>query len=140
MVVVANFSEEYWNNYRIGFPSAGLWRAHFNSDDSEYDADFDGYGGFDLQTQQLPRDGMAQSGVVKIAPYSVVIFSQGEEAPEEEPPTGIVGDYNDDGLVNGFDLGLLLGVWGMDSQLYDLNGDQVVNGADLSMLLGNWTR
>ncbi|MEC8559992.1 MAG: alpha-amylase family glycosyl hydrolase, partial [Planctomycetota bacterium] len=140
VVVVANFSDQYWNNYRIGFPSAGLWKAHFNSDDSAYDADFDGYGGFDLQTEQLPRDGMGQSGVVKIGPYSVVIFSQGEESSEEEPPAGIVGDYNDDGLVNGFDLGLLLGVWGMDSQLYDLNGDLLVNGADLSMLLANWTR
>jgi hypothetical protein len=55
-----------------------------------------------------------------------------------------VNDLNFDGMVNGADLGVLLGAWGRISstsasqQSPDLNGDGVVNGADLGILLGSW--
>ncbi len=48
-----------------------------------------------------------------------------------------VGDLNNDGVVNGADLGLLLGNWN-NSGVGDLNNDGIVNGADLGLLLGNW--
>ncbi len=52
-----------------------------------------------------------------------------------------VGDLNHDGLVNGADLGILLGSWGGCADACctgDINGDGIVNGADLGILLGNW--
>ena len=51
------------------------------------------------------------------------------------------GDLNADGLVNGVDLGVLLGQWGVctgSSCVGDLDGDGSVNGADLGILLGDW--
>lgn len=52
------------------------------------------------------------------------------------------GDLDGDGLVNGADVGLLLGSWsargGKDINA-DLDGNGVVDGADLGILLGNWT-
>ena len=58
-------------------------------------------------------------------------------------------DLNGDGVVNGFDLGILLGNWsipagapGCDGVLpcpADLNQDGFVNGIDLAMLLASWT-
>ena len=60
------------------------------------------------------------------------------------PQTGsCLGDLNLDGIVNGADLGLLLGAWGACSGgtpgcIGDLNLDGVVNGADLDLLLGAW--
>jgi hypothetical protein len=52
----------------------------------------------------------------------------------------VCGDVNGDGIVNGADLGLLLGGWGpANGSPYDLNQDGVVNGADLGLLLGCWT-
>ena len=52
----------------------------------------------------------------------------------------VPGDFNDDGFVNGADLGLLLGAWGPCRDCpQDLNGDGVVNGADLGLELGFWT-
>jgi len=57
------------------------------------------------------------------------------------PPPVCPGDLNNDGQVNGADLGLLLGNWGTCSAtpcLGDLNLDGVVNGADLGLLLGQW--
>ena len=47
------------------------------------------------------------------------------------------GDLNADRVVNGDDLGVLLGQWGTDGSA-DLNGDGVVDGIDLGMLLGAW--
>jgi len=47
-------------------------------------------------------------------------------------------DLNNDGVVNGADLAILLGQWGTSSSA-DLNGDGVVNGGDLAILLGNWS-
>jgi hypothetical protein len=47
------------------------------------------------------------------------------------------GDLNNDRVVNGADLGILLGDWGGNNSS-DLNGDHVVNGADLGILLGAW--
>lgn len=47
------------------------------------------------------------------------------------------GDVNGDGVVDGADLGVLLGNWG-DSGAGDLNHDGVVDGADLGILLGGF--
>ncbi len=51
-------------------------------------------------------------------------------------------DLNGDGVVNGFDLAILLGAWGTCPKrgacAADLNGDGAVNGFDLAMLLGDW--
>jgi len=57
------------------------------------------------------------------------------------PPTAPAcpADLNNDGQVNGADLGLLLGAWGPCSGCAaDLNADGQVNGADLGLLLGAW--
>jgi hypothetical protein len=50
----------------------------------------------------------------------------------------IIGDLDGNGIVNGADMGILLGAWG--TLTYDLNGDGgPVGGSDLGVLLGNWT-
>ncbi|MCA9283779.1 MAG: hypothetical protein KDA22_01090 [Phycisphaerales bacterium] len=55
---------------------------------------------------------------------------------------GIVGnpaDLDSNGVVNGSDLGLLLGAWGECLGCpADINGDGVVDGADVGLLLGAW--
>jgi hypothetical protein len=50
------------------------------------------------------------------------------------------GDLNGDGLVNGIDLGILLGAWGAaPGRAADLTQDGFVDGIDLGVLLANWT-
>ena len=51
-------------------------------------------------------------------------------------------DLNNDGVMDGADLSLLLGYWGpcadpLDCP-YDISGDGTVGGADLTLLLGSW--
>ena len=50
----------------------------------------------------------------------------------------VFGDLNGDGIVNGADIGLLLGAWGTSGP-GDLNGDGQVDGADIGLMLGAWT-
>lgn len=51
-----------------------------------------------------------------------------------------LGDLNDDGFVDGTDLGMLLNEWGacMGTCPADLNDDGYVDGVDLGMMLGAW--
>lgn len=58
-----------------------------------------------------------------------------------QPPK--VADLNGDGLVNGADLTLILGAWGIATgktgRLCDFDRDGIVGGADLTVVLGEWT-
>ena len=56
--------------------------------------------------------------------------------------SGIAGDLNGNGTVNGVDLGILLAAWGSCSGCCnpDLNHDSSVDGVDLGILLANWTQ
>ncbi|MDA1106106.1 MAG: M12 family metallo-peptidase [Planctomycetota bacterium] len=47
------------------------------------------------------------------------------------------GDLNSDGIVNGLDLALLLGAWGLPGG--DITGDGTTDGGDLAVILGNWS-
>lgn len=47
-------------------------------------------------------------------------------------------DLNSDGVVDGADLGMLLGEWGACDCQADFNDDGVVDGGDLGFLLGEW--
>jgi formylglycine-generating enzyme required for sulfatase activity len=50
-------------------------------------------------------------------------------------------DLNNDGLVDGADLGVLLSNWGPtdgEAPRPDINGNGIVDGADLGVLLANW--
>ncbi|MCA9284678.1 MAG: beta-propeller fold lactonase family protein [Phycisphaerales bacterium] len=64
-----------------------------------------------------------------IGPNSIAVW---------KPRSGNPADLNGDGLVDGADLGILLGAWG-GSGPGDLNGDGTVDGADLGLLLAAWT-
>jgi glucose/arabinose dehydrogenase len=60
------------------------------------------------------------------------------DGPCVPPPAP--GDFNDDGVVNGADLGVLLSNWGACQGCpSDMNGDGAVDGLDLGVLLSLWT-
>ena len=55
-------------------------------------------------------------------------------------PAGNPADLDNSGVVDGTDLGILLGSWGPCAGCpADLNGDGVVDGTDLGLLLGSWS-
>lgn len=75
-VIVANFSNRAWNDYRIGFVRAGLWQLRFNSDSNCYSDDFSNFASLDSVAENQPYDGLSACGSIKIAPYSVLVFSE----------------------------------------------------------------
>jgi hypothetical protein len=92
-------------------------------------------------------DGTFQPGHVKFCPttstWTIGIFDilTGSDTPgvanddctySDPCPADITGD----GVVDGADLGALLGAWGTPNA--DLTGDNVTDGADLGALLGAW--
>jgi len=84
----------------------------------------------------VDRPGAANSGAVAVA---WVEDCNGDQS------FGICGnlngDFNGDGVVDGNDLGTLLGWWGVAEPWSpaDLTGDGIVNGSDLGVLLGQWS-
>jgi 1,4-alpha-glucan branching enzyme len=75
-MVVANFADRTFDDLRIGFPAPGRWNVRFNSDASTYDPEFGSHDMFDLDADGPPLDGCAQSGLVSMGPYSVVVLSR----------------------------------------------------------------
>jgi 1,4-alpha-glucan branching enzyme len=76
VVVVANFGHEALADVRVGMPHSGRWRVRFNSDSSVYAPDFEGHEAFDTEADGKSADGLAQSALVSVGPYSVVVLSQ----------------------------------------------------------------
>ena len=90
-----------------------------------------GYSDIVLFTQTEDADG--QGGMVPLGSFMVSIA----------PPSGgnepCPADFNNDGKVDGGDLGLLLSAWGKcEKCAQDLNGDGKVDGGDLGLLLAAW--
>ena len=71
-------------------------------------------------------------------PYHIPGGDNQDMYPLITPYQPLLGDINDDGVVDAYDLTLLLDVWGTNDVYADLNGDGVVNVSDLLILLGNW--
>ncbi len=75
-VVIANFADRTIEDLRIGFPAPGRWKVRLNSDSAVYAPDFGAHEANDLDADGEALDGCAQSGLVSVGPYSVVILSR----------------------------------------------------------------
>jgi 1,4-alpha-glucan branching enzyme len=128
VVVLTNFSNVSYPNYRVGLPRGGLWRVRFNSDSTAYSADYGNYAATDVTADNFGYDGLPFSGNFRFGPYTSVIFSQSTPSPF---------DLNGDWMVGGADLGVVLAQWGGPGTA-DFNGDGTVGGADIGMLLAAW--
>ena len=76
VVILLNFSNRAYENYRIGFPRSGMWRVRFNSDSGAYDAFFGNWASYDTMADFPGLDNMPCSANVGIGPYSAVVLSQ----------------------------------------------------------------
>jgi len=94
VVVIANFANAQRTGYELAFPGAGEWYVHFNSDDTRYGGDYDGYG-----SARVTAAGATPTGRVDIGRYSALILSR-------TPRTGMLIHENlvadQPGNTNGF--------------------------------------
>lgn len=68
------------------------------------------------------------------------VSSSSSSPPPAPPPTTQPADLNKDGVVNIFDLSILLSGYGSNSTTGDLNSDGTVNVFDLSILLSSYNK
>ena len=76
VVIVANFERNPRDKFEIGFPAAGAWKLHLNSDWVGYSAAFGTYPSGDVTAVPGEYDGLPAHAPVNIGPYSVLVFSQ----------------------------------------------------------------
>lgn len=76
VVVIANFANQHWKQYEVGFPAGGTWRRRFSSDRRIYSDDFGGQASGDIEAASRPYDGKAYRGQLELPPYTVLIYSQ----------------------------------------------------------------
>jgi 1,4-alpha-glucan branching enzyme len=76
VVVVLNFSNRPYPEYRVGFPRAGRWWLRFNSDWSGYSSDFGSVHAYDTMAGPEGIQDMPYSGNVGLGPYAAIVLSQ----------------------------------------------------------------
>jgi hypothetical protein len=92
---------------------------------------------FRFDADRPPQDVAATLGLFKPVTLtstvtSLIIAGKGPSAP----PTSNPADLNGDGLVDGSDLGILLGAW--ETVVGDIDGDGTTDGLDLGLMLAEW--
>jgi 1,4-alpha-glucan branching enzyme len=80
-VVVANFSNTDYTNYRIGLPQSGAWWEPLNSQDPLYGGTGTVNAGV-LTTEAVPYDGFNQSIAINLSKMAFVVLQEGD-------PTGV---------------------------------------------------
>lgn len=75
VVVVINATDDVRGDYRIGLPAGGHWELKFNSDSKAYAPHFGSADAYDVGAENQGIDGMPYSGVVNLAPYSMLVYS-----------------------------------------------------------------
>ena len=76
VLIVANFGNKAWPEYRVGVPAEGVWKVRLHSDEKKYGKGFGKVTCPDLTADADGYDGLRHSLNIKIGPYSILILSQ----------------------------------------------------------------
>ncbi|NCC60898.1 MAG: hypothetical protein EOM12_08130 [Verrucomicrobiae bacterium] len=88
VIVAANFSVNSWGSYNIEFPYAGTWYEQFNSDWRLYGDDFNSF-----CTTQVTVAADGGMGAIRLAPYSVAVFSRTPPPARDADNDGMLDDW-----------------------------------------------
>ena len=75
-LVIANFSQQTFDNYTIGLPAGGTWHVRFNADWQGYDAYFGDFKSLAIEASEGETDGLPFAGSIGIGAYAVLVLSQ----------------------------------------------------------------
>jgi 1,4-alpha-glucan branching enzyme len=76
VIVIANFANRAYDEYRVGVPRDGEWKVRFNGDWNGYSPDFGSHPSWHAEAQDIPWDGMPFSIGIGLGPYTALILSQ----------------------------------------------------------------
>jgi len=133
IMVVANFSNNDYFDYRLGLPRAGTWYELINNQAAAYGGSGLGNGG-SVTTSVGPYDGYDQSALLTIPKMGLLVLRF------NHPPGGAAcpADLDGDRTISLGDLSIILANFGQAGGPAegDLDGDGDVDLADLSVMLG----
>ena len=76
VVVIANFNNDRYESFRVGFPSPGQWQVRLNSDWKRYDPSFETTSLGAVAVEEVAYDKMPCSAEMTLPRYSLLILSQ----------------------------------------------------------------
>lgn len=76
VIVIANFANRAYEEYRVGVPRDGPWKVRFNGDWNGYSPEFGNHHSWHAEAEDIPWDGMPFSIGIGIGPYTALILSQ----------------------------------------------------------------
>ena len=76
VMVIAHFSAQEMETFRLGLPGPGIWKIRLNTAASIYSPDYDEPKGGEVEAEPIPWDEQQWSAEFKLAPYSLLILSQ----------------------------------------------------------------
>lgn len=118
LVLIANFSNTNYTMYQLGLPRAGTWYELLNSQSAGYDGN--GMTNcFPLVTTPAPRDGFAQSIVLRVPQMGLIVL-------RHDTPPDVFLDADQDGIVDLCDNCPLH----PNAQQTDTNGDGLGDACD----------
>lgn len=124
----------------LGYTSIGDFSAAWDVADTgdypeeTFDASAGGLSGNGTWTIQVHNGWMASAGASWDLDVTLCGVGDGGGGGCNDSP-----DLNNDGCVNGADVGLILSVWlSTDAPYGDVNCDGIVNGADFGLVLSGW--
>jgi len=134
-VVVANFSNNDYPSYELGFPYGGQWSEILNSMASEYDGN--GMTNGTIWAGNTPRDGFDYSASIVLPQMGLLVFRLGAD---------LVGDFDEDGDVDDDDWATFQGCFSGPNNTRppgcrpcDLDGDDDVDLIDYATFQTNYT-
>ncbi|HEY3242396.1 MAG TPA: alpha amylase C-terminal domain-containing protein [Phycisphaerae bacterium] len=128
IVVVANFSNNNFTSYSLGFPQPGNWDEILNSQALVYEGNGLGNAGH-ATASGPPLDGFAQSATIVLPQMGLLVFRY-------DPTPDLLGDFDDDGDIDLTDWATWYQCsigncpFGVSA---DLNGDGALNLADVAL-------
>lgn len=84
VMLIFNFANKAHENYNIGLPSGGLWKARLNSDWEGFDERFSNHDAFDIIANKGEKDGYEFNANISIGPYSFLVYSLGKQNEQEQ--------------------------------------------------------
>ena len=133
VVIIANFSATGYTSYNIGMPRSGRWRVRFNSDWIGYDSGFDDWYVYDTNAVSGSKDGLDYNANVGIAPYSMIILSQGT-TPDIDETGGV--DLDDFAVFSRNWLDSCDSWYSCEGADFDMSG--MVDSSDLYDFVSEW--
>jgi len=126
-VVVANFSNDDYGDYRVGLPRAGAWDVVLNTQHVDYDGSGYGTSGT-IESEPVGSGPHGQSVSLQLPAMGVLVLRNSADI-------GCPADLNDDGELNFFDVSAFLVAYTGGDLSVDFDGSGTLNFFDISVFL-----